>query len=400
MALVILVVLNLLNYVDRNLLAGAQPIIQGALHLKDARLGGLSSLFFVAYMFAAPLVGWLGDRLQRRILVPAAVMWWSCALGAATIARNFSWFPYAYMMVGVGEASFGVYAVAMLSDYFPHANRTRALSLFFLAMNCGRALGIPVGGWLAESFGWQMPFRIMAALGLLLGLLAVKFLFEPGSLARSRVEPNKKETPQKHALRSLLSRAYVCSVLGLAMENFAIGAITVWLPTYLYRYAGYTVGRAAGILGVVTLVFGIIGTWAGGVLGERFLLRDRRALYWISAASLLLAAPFVAITLAPAPRLVLIGIVGTQLFVFLNLGPLNTAILNSVPRSVRSTAIAVALFVIHALGDAVSPRLIGLISDVRGLRMALLTTVAALTLGGFVVLLGASGAPLQDQDIA
>jgi hypothetical protein len=86
--------------------------------------------------------------------------------------------------------------------------------------------------------------------------------------------------------------------------------------------------------------------------------------------------------------------------VFLNLGPLNTAILNSVPRSVRSTAIAVALFVIHALGDAVSPRLIGLISDVRGLRMALLTTVAALTLGGFVVLLGASGAPLQDQDIA
>jgi predicted MFS family arabinose efflux permease len=392
-ALVAVIALNLLNHIDRNLLAGAQPVIQKALQASDSRMGAVSSRFFIAYMLAAPLLGWLGDRFPRRVLVPACVVWWSCALGIATLGRDFGLFPLAYTMVAIAEAAFGVYAVVLISDYYPHANRSKALSLFILAMTCGRALGFPLGGWLAQTFGWRFPFRLMALVGLLLGLLAVRFLFEPKERRVAPAEASASGKDRRLPFRALLSKGYLLAVLGLAMENFALGGLSVWLPTYLHRFAGYSVAHAASVLGVIALACGTGGTWLGGVMGEKLLRRDHRALYWISAVSFALAIPCVVAILAESRGLILGGVLGVQLFLFMNMGPLNAAILNSVPASVRSTAIATSLFLIHALGDAISPHLIGLISDARGLRAGLATTIAALVAGVVLLVIGAQGAP-------
>jgi len=391
LALVALIALNLLNNIDRNLLPGAQPVIQKTLNASDASMGAISSRFFIAYMFAAPLLGWLGDRFPRRILVTVCVLWWSCALGVATLGHNFRGFSLAYTMVAVAEAAFGVYAIALLSDYFPGANRSKVLSLYILAMTCGRALGFPLGGWLAETFGWQFPFRLMSGVGLLLGVVAVRFLFEPKAPSVTRTEPrvDKVGVP----FRALLRRGYLFAVLGLAMENFALGGLSVWLPTYLHRSAGYTVAHAASVLGLIALVCGTGGTWVGGVLGERLLRRDHRALYWISTASFLLAVPCAVMMLTHSRGLILSGVIGLQAFLFMNMGPLNAAILNSVPASLRSTAIATSLFLIHALGDAISPHLIGLLSDVSSLRAGLSVTIAALVAGALLLAAGAQGAP-------
>jgi predicted MFS family arabinose efflux permease len=297
------------------------------------------------------------------------------------------------MMVGVAEAAFGVYATALVSDYYPHANRSKALSLYILAMTGGRALGLPLGGWLAQTFGWQAPFRFMAGVGILLGLLAMKFLFEPGTRGKLGPEVRAERNGSAISLRYLLRKGYLFAVLGLAMENFAMAGLSVWLPTYLHRFAGYTVAHSAGVLGSVALVCGTVGTWIGGLVGERWLRRDHRALYWISAVCFFLAVPCVASILTSSRWLMLCGIGGVQICLFLNLGPLNTAILNSVPTSVRSSAIATSLFFIHAFGDAISPRLIGLISDARGLRKGLSVTIVALVAGGFFLMAGAHGAP-------
>ena len=400
MALLALIALNLLDFVDRSLLSGAQPVIQRQLHATDARLGGVTSGFFIAYMVAAPLVGWLGDRLPRRILVPLSVIWWSCALGAATLGTNFRWFPLGYIMVGIAQASFGVYSVAMVSDYYPRANRTRALSLFLLAMNGGRALGIPLGGSLAESFGWQTPFRLMAAVGLILGLWAMKFFYEPGQPVAPRSDSLASGGSRPSAFSAILSKGYLGAALGLAMVNFVLGGLSVWLPTYLCRFAGYSVSRAGATVGAITLVCGIGGTWFGGVLGEKLYRGDQRGLYWMSAGCLLLAVPFAFTILSYSQGPILFGIIGTQLFVFLTIGPLNAALLNSVPSWMRSTAVAIEIFLIHALGDGLSPRLIGVISDARGLRLGLATTAVALTIGGLLVFAGTEKTPVFEGDPA
>ncbi|MGC2402855.1 MAG: MFS transporter [Acidobacteriaceae bacterium] len=390
-----LISLNLLNYIDRNLLPGAQPLLQKTFGLADSSIGAVSSSFFLAYMLAAPLLGWIGDRFSRRRLVLLSVIWWSCALGLSTFATNIAWFAKAYSMVAVGEAAFGVYAVTILSDYFTGADRTWALSLFFLAITAGRALGYPIGGWLAEAFGWQVPFRVCAVAGLLLVLIAARVLGEPEKQTDANDNPG---ATRLSSFRTLWNRAYLFAVFGLAMQTFALSGLSIWLPTYLHRFAGYSVTHAATFLGAVTLVCGLGATWLGGVLGERFLRRERRALYWLSASSLFLAAPFVAGLLLPSPRMVAGGVIGAQFFLALNLGPLNTAILNSVPASVRSTAVAAALFMVHALGDALSPQLIGLVSDSFGLRIGMSITLVSLLAGGLLLIAGANQAPARPDN--
>jgi MFS transporter, Spinster family, sphingosine-1-phosphate transporter len=379
---------NLLNYIDRNLLPGAQPLLQKTLGITDSKLGALSSSFFAAYMLAAPLLGWLGDKVSRRLLVLISVVWWSCALGLATFSPNIAWFRAAYSMVAVGEAAFGVYAVTLLSDYFPGADRTRALSLFLLAITAGRAIGYPIAGWSAETLGWQAPFRICALAGLLLTLVATRTL--PDTKEQLRASLPGATGPA--LFRALSSRPYIFAVLGLAMHTFSLSGLSIWLPTYLHRFAGYSVSHATAFLGAVTLVCGLGGTWLGGILGERFLRRDRRALYWLSAASLLLAIPCVAGLLLGSPWVIAGGVMGAEFFLALNLGPLNTAVLNSVPIAVRSTAVAAALFVVHALGDVPSPRLIGAASDAFGLHYGMSITLVSLLAGSLLLFAGAGGA--------
>ncbi|MDP9037704.1 MAG: MFS transporter [Acidobacteriota bacterium] len=374
-----LIALNLLNYVDRNLLPGALPVVKQASGLSDSRLGTLNSMFFVAYMVGGPALGWLGDRFSRRMLIGTAVCLWSVALWLFTVVHGGPGAFAAYMMVGGCEAAFGVYAVTLLSDYFPGRSGNTALGRFFLAMIAGRSAGHMLGGFLATTFGWRAPFRVLAGTGLLAGIAALGVLFDPrrdGAAGSARVEISR---PQLAA--SLLRRPYVLAVLGLAMQTFASGGLAVWLPTYLSRYAGYSPGRATAVTGLATLVAGLSGTALGSMLGERLMERDSRDPYRLSAVSLLLGALCVAAILTPWPHVVIFGVFATQFVLFLNIGPLNLALLRAAPPEIRSTAVAAALVAIHLLGDAPSPQVIGMLSDAYDLRIGLLPVPLALLAG-------------------
>lgn len=381
-----LLILNLLNHTDRNLLAGAQPVMQSALGLSDSRVGTLTSGFFTAYMIAGPCLGWLGDRYSRRRLTAITVCAWSICLALAAACNNVQCFLLAYLCVAAAEAAFGVYTVTLLSDYFPDARSTRALGLFFMMMVLGRSLGHILGGFLAGVLDWKAPFRIMSPLGLVLGVAALWALSDPergpaNDVVLARPGTRVRPTPW------LLQRAYVLAVLGLAMQTFAAGGLATWLPTYLYRYAGYSPARAATLTGMATFGAGVAGTWLGGTWSEALLRGGTRRLYWMSSLSLLLAAPCVAIILFTRPSVAILGILGTQFFLFLNLSPLNLLLLRSVSTEVRSTAVAFALFVIHLLGDAPSPQLIGLMSDAVGLRAGLALVIGALLAGASLLAL-------------
>ncbi|HEY5255606.1 MAG TPA: MFS transporter [Acidobacteriaceae bacterium] len=389
-ALALLTALNLLNYTDRYVLAGVQPLVQRAFHVNDERIGGLTFAFFITYMFAAPLTGWLGDHFPRKPLILAGALLWSLLTLSTAMVHTFGELYLRHALVGIGEASFGIFAPALLSDYWPPEQRNRILTMFYLALPIGAALGYILGGTLGQAYGWKVPFYVAAAPGLLVVLLVWIFLREP---ARGASEPLAIR-PDRATLAGLThNAAYWTATLGMAMMVFTLGGISVWMPTFLYRYAHVSLAGASQILGAITVVDGILGTWLGGWLAQRWLRRNKAALYLLSAWSMLLAAPF-AVLVFYGPRATMVpSLAVAEFLLFLNTGPLNAAIVNAVDAPIRSTAIAIELFVIHALGDAPSPRIIGWVSDHSSLRAGLAVTLITLILSAILIFAGAKYAP-------
>ncbi len=164
-ALALLTALNLLNYTDRYVLAGAQPLIQRAFHVDDERVGALTFAFFITYMLAAPLTGWLGDRFPRKPLIIAGALLWSLLTLLTAFVHTFGELYLRHALVGIGEASFCIFAPALLSDYWPPAQRNRILTIFYLSLPIGAALGYILGGTLGQTYGWRAPFYVAAVPG-------------------------------------------------------------------------------------------------------------------------------------------------------------------------------------------------------------------------------------------
>jgi len=367
-ALALLTALNLLNYTDRYVLAGVQPLVQRAFQVNDERIGSLTFAFFITYMFAAPLTGWLGDRFPRKPLILAGALLWSLLTLSTALVHTFGELYLRHALVGIGEASFGIFAPALLSDYWPPEQRNRILTMFYLALPIGAAFGYILGGTLGQAYGWKVPFYVAAAPGLLVVLLVWIFLREP---ARGASEPLAIR-PDRATLAGLThNAAYWTATLGMAMMVFTLG-------------------------GAITVVDGILGTWLGGWLAQRWLRRNKAALYLISAWSMLLAAPF-AVLVFYGPRATMVPCLAVaEFFLFLNTGPLNATIVNAVDAPIRSTAIAIELFTIHALGDAPSPRIIGWVSDHSSLREGLAITLITLLLSAILIFGGGKYAPEID----
>jgi len=169
--LVLLIGLNLLNYIDRYILPGEVSLIQGEFGWNDKRIGLLTTGLFIVYMFVAPLTGWLGDRFRRKPLIIAGAVLWSVAtLGTAWVHDYTSMF-IRHALVGVGEATFGIFAPAVLADFYPERERNRILSIFYLAIPVGAALGYLAGGQLGTLWGWRAPFFVCAIPGLVIAAL-------------------------------------------------------------------------------------------------------------------------------------------------------------------------------------------------------------------------------------
>ena len=389
-ALFLLTSLNLFNFIDRYVLPGVQPLIQRDFHIDDAQAGLLTSAFFFTYMLIAPLTGWLGDRMARKPLIIAGALIWSAATLLTATVHSYETLLIRHAAVGVGEATFSIFAPALLSDFYPEEDRNRVLSIFYLTIPVGGALGYLLGGVLGQRYGWRVPFYVAALPGVLIALGFWIFVREPQRGSADTLTA----TRERASVRGLLAnRAYWTATLGMAMWTFAVGGISTWLPTFFHRFAGLSVAGAGLTAGEITAVDGLLATIAGGWIAQRWLRRNHRALYLVSAWGALFAIPFgLAVFFGPS-RFLLPAAWLAEFCIFLNTGPLNAAIVNSVAAPIRSTAISVNLFLIHALGDAFSPGIIGRISDASNLRVGLGATLISLAVSGAILLAGARFAP-------
>jgi predicted MFS family arabinose efflux permease len=389
-ALFLLTILNLFNFIDRYVLPGVQPLIQHDFRIDDAHAGLLTSAFFFTYMCIAPLTGWLGDRFPRKPLIVAGALVWSAATLLTAFVHSYDTLLIRHAAVGIGEATFSIFAPALLADFYPEEERNRVLSIFYITIPVGGALGYLLGGELGEHFGWRMPFYVAAAPGVVIALAFWLFVREPKRGGADTLQATDTRSSFQGLFRN---PAYWTATLGMAMWTFAIGGISTWLPTFLRRFAGYSVAGAGLTAGEITAIDGLLATIAGGWLAQTWLKRNHRALYLVSAWGALLAIPFAASVFFGPVRWLVPGAFAAEFFIFLNTGPLNAAIVNSVAAPIRSTAISVNLFTIHLLGDAFSPGLIGRISDATNLRIGLGSTLFALAASGLILFAGAGFAP-------
>ena len=136
-ALGVLTFINLLNYLDRYLVAGVLPRIEDSLHIDHAQAGTLQSVFIVVYMLVAPLGGYVGDRYPRRWVLAVSILIWSFATVGAGLAGTYLTLLASRAIVGVGEAGYGTVSPGLIADYYPLQERTRALSVFYVAIPVG-----------------------------------------------------------------------------------------------------------------------------------------------------------------------------------------------------------------------------------------------------------------------
>jgi predicted MFS family arabinose efflux permease len=392
-ALCLLTALNFVNYIDRYILPGVQEQIKGEFRISDGQIGALTFWFMVAYMATSPFTGWLGDRFPRKPMIVAAALFWSGINFFTASVHSYGSLNLRHAALGIGEASFGIFAPAILSDFYPEDQRNRVLTIFNIAVPVGAALGYLVGGTVGERFGWRASFIVSAVPGALIALLIAVFMREP---ERGGSRQDKARGGKGAALSLLRNPAYVCAVLGYAMVTFSLGGISWWMPSFLQRVTGKSQSSAAFLMGAVTVVTGLAGTAFGGWLAQRWLRRDARALYFVPAIGAALAVP-PAVVCFFGPRTLTIPALAAAVFlIFLGNGPVNAASVNSVPASVRATALAGQLLVIHLLGDAISPHIIGVVSDHSNLAVGLGSTLVTLVIAAVVFAVGARYAPRLD----
>lgn len=424
MALILLLAINLLNYIDRQVLAAVvSPIreefaklpgglagegtllgrlMEGMQHIlgsnpENTLIGLLAMAFLVSYMVTAPVFGWLAGYLPRWFLVGVGVMVWTWASGASGLAASFGMLLLTRCFVGVGEGAYGPVAPTMIADYYPVKVRGSVLAWFYAAIPVGSALGYILGGKIQSWFGWRMAFYAVVPPGLALGIWCF-FMPEPPRGQADQVDADRATRARWSDLLILLrTPSYVLVTLGMTAMTFALGGIGFWMPAYIHEVRGQPdLGQVNLIFGAIVVVAGLSATLLGGIAGDRLRARFPGSYFLVSGAAMLVGFPFSVAMLHVAFPWAWIVIFLACFCLFFNTGPTNTILANVTHPAIRATGYALNIFVIHALGDVISPLVIGAVTDATGSMNFAFGLVAAMVLVGGVFWL--AGARYLERD--
>jgi len=394
-ALLLLLGINLFNYIDRQILAALEPDIRATFFAAGdvnamTKTGLLGVAFFVTYMISAPIFGLLADRISRWIIVGGAVILWSLASGASGLAATFAILFATRIFVGIGEGGYGPAAPTILSDLFPIERRGRIMAIFYTAIPVGSALGYVIGGLVGAHLGWRWAFYLVTPPGLLLGLLCF-WQRDPRVAAHHLVQESPRRRLANY-VRLFRTRSYLINCIAQTLMTFVTGGLGFWASAYL-RYRNQSPDVGMTIFGLITVVAGLVSTLLGGIIADKLRSRVPGSYFWVSGIGMLIAGPFFIATLyIPFPAAWITMFVAI-FFLFLNTGPSNTALANVSLPAVRATAFAVNIFVIHALGDVQAFWLLGYIGGHTNMHVAFLFVSGMIFASGLAWLIGAKYLP-------
>ena len=364
--LVILTGLNLFNYLDRYVLSSVLESISKEWSLNDSQAGLLGSGFMFGYFLTSPIFGFLGDRASRKWLIAFGVAVWSLGTVMSGLAGGFAMLMFYRILVGVGEASYGTISPGVLSDVFPKEKRNNAMTIFYMAIPLGAAMGSLLGG-LFDS--WRSAFIYSGIPGFFLALLMLPFADPPRVGVGSEPKPGVREIVRLFNLRDPALTNYHLVVWGYTAYTFVMGAFAIWGPTFFQRVHGMSKSAAGTYFGAILVVAGLFGTLLGGFAATAWQKRNPAGYALALGWSVLIAAPIAYFSFQTTDRMLSTVLFGVAVFLlFVGAGPVNTLILETVPANIRSSAMAGSIFIIHLFGDLWSPAIVGKMSDIFGLQ--------------------------------
>jgi predicted MFS family arabinose efflux permease len=376
--LLILMLVNFVNYVDRQIIFSLFPSIRRDFGLSYEQLGYLATAFTVVLSLGSFPLGMLADRLSRRAVISAGVLFWSFATFLSGLAGSFHTLLVARGLVGVGEAAYTPAGTAVLSATFPREVRARVQGAFDIGMFAGGATGIALGGVMAAAFGWRAAFFLVGIPGLLLGLSTLKLPVTTNAAP-------KENMPIRELLRV---PAFLALLASGWFSSFAGYAYVAWGPELVQDYKGFSPREAALALALTVVLGGICGIAAGAYFSDRLAKRHNWGRTVIIPIGFVLAAPAIYFSIHATGKLAFLAFFGLGAF-FLSWyhGPLTATIHDLVPPHGRASALGFFNFFVNLSAMAVAPVVIGRLADRYGLVRALHVPIAAQLVGAASFLL-------------
>jgi MFS family permease len=393
--LLVLSLVCLLNYYDRNLINILIQPIKLDLGLSDAQLGIVSGTAFgIVYCAVAIPVGRLADRSGRLRVLVAALALWSVMTGACGLVRNFTGMVAARFGVGFGESAGLPTTHALVAEHFSPAWRGRALGLIAVMSAVGLGLGSGFGGVIADHWGWRAAFLSGAVPGILVALLL-------GLTVREPLAPGHGDAPQlgfAAAMRILWRRtAFVWLCLGMGIGSIGSYAFLTWIAPFVMRTFHASASVVGGQLSVVFFISNIVGVSGGGLLGDTLSKRDRRWPLWICAICFGVGfAGLFAVVSMPTLGATMIAIALYMTLFIAYTGPVYAVVQQLCGDRLRATGSAIFLTVANLVGLGAGPWFAGFLSDRLqptygdgSLRIALMATSVTCLVGAICFAIGA-----------
>jgi MFS family permease len=409
-AMFLLLLICIINYLDRQVVHILGEPIKTELGLADWQLGLLSGLAFgLLYTFLGLPIARLAERANRPLIIATATGVWSIFTVLCAYVTSFNQLLLARVGVGVGEAGCTPPAHSLIMDYAPPEKRSSALAFYGMGPPLGGLLGMAFGGLIADAYGWRTAFLVAGAPGLAFALLAAISLVEPRKKLALAAERVREATPSMIAtFRYLWSKeSYRFMAMAQVLKVFIQLGYAPFLASFYLRNHTAELGAAAtslgarfsydlGAIGLLGLVLGVtnglggaLGVWAGGAMADRFGQRDARNYVRIPAIAAIAGIPvFVCAMLVQdvALSLALIALHGFIASIWY--GPAFAAAYSISPGNMRATSSALLLFLSNLFGLGLAPLGVGIVSDVLGADMGagegLRWALIVLTMVGFV----------------
>ena len=305
MTVLILVYVNLINYMDRSTVAGMLEKIKQDKNFnitKDKYLGLLQTAFVVCYMIFAPIFGYLGDRYSRKWLLAVGISFWSLSTLIGSFMQSFWWFLTFRAFVGIGEASYSVVAPAIISDLFVRDKRSTVLAIFYFAIPVGTGLGYIVGSEMADvTEDWRWGLRVTPIMGAVAVFMIIFLMVDPkrGQADGSKLKPTSPISDVKALLRN---KSYVFSTVAFTCVCYCAGALMWWGPNFAFTGAKSIHGNTAGSddislagislrFGIVMTLSGLLGVPLGSYISQQIRHRVPNADPLVCAVTLLASVP-------------------------------------------------------------------------------------------------------------
>ncbi len=390
-AMSLLLVIAIINYLDRQVVYILAEPIKNELNLADWQIGLLSGLAFgLLYTFLGLPIARLAERSNRPLIIATATGVWSIFTVLCAYVTTFTQLALARVGVGVGEAGCTPPAHSLIMDYAPPEKRSSALAFYGMGPPIGGLLGMAFGGLIADAYGWRAAFLVAGAPGLAFALLAALTLVEPRKQLALATQKVREATPSLLAtLKYLWSKeSYRFMAVAQVLKVFIqLGYAPFLASFYLRNHAqelettatslGRTFNYDLGSIGLLGLVLGFmmgvgsaLGVWAGGRMADRFGQRDARNMVRIPAIAAIVAIPvFVAAMLVEDAAVSLLLVTLHGFIASIWYGPAFAAAYSISPGNMRATSSALLLFLANLFGLGLAPLGVGIISDVLGADM-------------------------------